>query len=68
MVHAMAQTMKATLVVERTARGVGAHLMATVALWPMGAARARGTIGAQAPRATTKMTSAVVHLEEVSPP
>jgi hypothetical protein len=68
MVHATAQTVKTALGPGRTARGVGAHLMATVALRPMGAARALGMTVAQAPRVTTAMTSAVVHQEEVSPP
>jgi len=67
MVHTTAQTVKTALGPGRTARGVGAHLTATVALRPMGAARALEMTVAQAPRATMVMTSAVAHQEEVSP-
>ena len=68
MVHATAQTVKTALGPGRTARGVGAHLTATVALRPMGAARALGMTVAQVPRATTAMMSAVAHQEEIGPP
>ena len=71
MVNAMAQTMVTAPRRGRTAgagAGAVAHLMATVALQPMGAARALEMTGALVPKAMLVMMMTVVHQEEASPP
>ena len=69
MVNAMAQTMVTALGAGRPA---GAHLKATVALLPMGAAQVLGATAAQVlgTMATVTVTaaSAQAHLEEASSP
>jgi len=70
MVNAMAQTVVTALRRGRTegaGAGAVAHLMATVALQPMGAARALEMTGALVPKAMlVMMMMAVVHQEEAS--
>jgi len=72
MVNAMAQTVVTAPRRGRTAgagAGAVAHLMATVALQPMGAARALEMTGALVPKAMlVMMMAAGVHQEEASPP